>query len=43
MLILIKMAAWLKSHFNVILEGNVLFNNTLNTFYLWLYCKGPLR
>ena len=24
-------------------EGNVLFNNALNTFYLWLYGKGPLR
>ena len=28
-------------------EGNVLFNNTLNTFYLWLYGvrhgKIPLR
>ena len=28
-------------------EGNVLFNDTLNTFYLWLYGvkhgKGPFR
>ena len=24
-------------------EANVLFNNTLNTFYLWLYGKGQLR
>ena len=24
-------------------EGNVLFNDTLNTFYLRLYGKGPLR
>ena len=28
-------------------EGNVLFNDALNTFYLWLYgvrySKGPLR
>ena len=24
-------------------EGNVLFNDALNTFYLWLYGKGPLR
>ena len=23
-------------------EGNVLFNDTLNTFYLWFYGKGPL-
>ena len=23
-------------------EGNALFNNALNTFYLQLYCKGPL-
>ena len=23
-------------------EGNVLFNNTLNTFYLWLYGKMPI-
>ena len=21
---------------NIVTEGNVLFNNTLNTFYLWL-------
>ena len=25
------------------MEGNVLFNDTLNTFYLWLYGVGPLR
>ena len=24
-------------------EENVLFNDTLNTFYLWLYGKEPLR
>ena len=23
-------------------EGNVLFNGTLNTFYLWLYCIGHM-
>ena len=23
-------------------EGNVLFNDTLNTFYLWLYCVGHM-
>ena len=32
---------------HLIKEGNVLFNDTLNTFYLWLYgvgCgKGPFR
>ena len=26
-----------------ILEGNVLFNDTLNTFYLLTYGKGPFR
>ena len=25
------------------LEGNVIFNNVLNTFYLQLYSKGPLK
>ena len=24
-------------------EGIVLFNDSLNTFYLWLYGKGPFR
>ena len=24
-------------------EGNVLFNDTLNTIYLFLYGKGPFR
>ena len=23
-------------------EGNVLYNDALNIFYLWLYGKGPL-
>ena len=23
-------------------EGNILFNNELNTFYLWLYCVGHI-
>ena len=27
----------------VTLEGNVLFNNALNTFYLWLYGKRPFK
>ena len=25
------------SHLSTVKEGNVLFNDTLNTFYLWLY------
>ena len=25
---------------NLVKEGNVLFNDTLNTFYLWLYGIG---
>ena len=24
-------------------EGNVLFNDAINPFYLWLYGKGPFR
>ena len=38
---------YLFSHYTVILgkemkEGNVLFNDTLNTFYLRLYCVGDM-
>ena len=34
---------FLKIFFTLTKEGNVLFNNTLNTLYLWLYGKGPFR
>ena len=33
---------WLRT-IQIAKEGNVLFNDALNTFYLRLYGKGPLR